>query len=97
MFSGEVLAMSQGEGEGKTSVPDSRTSSSNTHITCGCSSCTADVLQRKISRNEHEWAIGDQIKWVIKNFDYTETEACLLLCDELYSDVCSECSPSYCN
>jgi len=96
MSGGKMSMMSQAQGQSKTSVTVSA-STSTTDITCGCSSCTADVLERKISKNGHEWVIGDQIKWVMKNFEYDEIEACLLLCDDSYSDICNECAPSYCN
>jgi len=93
----EVSVMSHARDQDEAFLHSSLTSPSNAmKITCGCSSCTADVLQRRVGKNGNEWVIGDQIKWAIKNYEYTETEACLLVCDDLFSDTCSECAPTYC-
>jgi len=82
----KVLVMSKAEESQKYAM----------NVTCGCSSCTEDVLQRKTNKHSHEWTVGDQIKFAMKSLDYTETEACLLVCDDVFSNVCSECSPGYC-
>jgi len=62
---------------------------------CGCPSCTPSVLKRDIGMNGE--VVGDEIDWVVEKFDYTEREACILICTDLFWDICNECDPTSCN
>eukprot|EP00551_Chaetoceros_affinis_P003075 CAMPEP_0203635298 /NCGR_PEP_ID=MMETSP0088-20131115/2114_1 /ASSEMBLY_ACC=CAM_ASM_001087 /TAXON_ID=426623 /ORGANISM="Chaetoceros affinis, Strain CCMP159" /LENGTH=268 /DNA_ID=CAMNT_0050489137 /DNA_START=1 /DNA_END=807 /DNA_ORIENTATION=- len=66
------------------------------NVTCGCpNTCTSDVLARKIGN--HGLTLLDQIMWLRDVFDYTEIEACIFMCVDLFSNLCGECDPSRCS
>ncbi|KAL7477541.1 hypothetical protein ACHAW6_003347 [Cyclotella cf. meneghiniana] len=55
---------------------------------CGCSSCTASVLDRVANRHRVE----DRINWIINNKGQSEKAACDFVCGEEFPSVCGECS-----
>ncbi len=65
-------------------------------ITCGCPrSCTSDVLARPVGREG--LTLLHQIRWLQDIFDFTEIEACIFMCVDLFNGFCDECDPSTCS
>lgn len=61
--------------------------------TCGCGSCTQEVLDRVA--NGH--SCGSRIDWVIANRGFSEFDACALVGGDEFPSICGGCDPNTCN
>ncbi len=60
---------------------------------CGCpESCTTEVLDYLAAG----YSCGDRIKWLMKNEDKSEHDACSRVAGVEYTDICAGCDPNSC-
>jgi hypothetical protein len=60
---------------------------------CGCEDCTVDVL--------NAWAgghkCGDRISYLVDQYNFQETDACLRVAGHEFPDECGKCNPHTCS
>lgn len=59
---------------------------------CGCTSCNNDVLNSIADG----FTCGSRINYVVNVLSMSETDACSLVADEEYPDICGDCDPASC-
>jgi len=59
---------------------------------CGCNSCTQSVLDR----NADGYKVGARIDWLMTNKRLSERDACMIVCQNEFPAICSECIPGRC-
>ena len=76
-----------------TSVPSKSPVISNSSSSCGCRSCTQDVLNRMAG----EYSCKDRINWLQFVQGYSEDRACEKVAGDEFPGICGPCNPKRCN
>jgi hypothetical protein len=78
-----------------TPTPPAPTPPSESRGTCGCSTCSTEILNTyatKIGKT-----VNEQISLYVSVFSMSEVDACTIVCQDQLPEICSACNPATCN